>query len=119
MPIMSQLESIFQPNSMEKKFSLDFKPHTVRDWEKVAQQELGDNPWNKLNKEIAGLYIKPYFDADDSTDIKIVSTGSNTWVNAPKVVVADEKKASAAALIHLNSGADGVFFELKSNNFEL
>ncbi|HTH57061.1 MAG TPA: methylmalonyl-CoA mutase [Cyclobacteriaceae bacterium] len=103
---------------MEKKFSLDFKSQTVRDWEKIAQQELGDNPWKKLNKENSGINIKPYFDAGDSIELKKVAVPSCDWVNAPKVLVTDEKKANALALTHLNSGADGIFFDLKSANLD-
>src|SRR5260221_10165305 len=101
---------------------LDFEQHSVRDWEKIAQQELAGDPWVKLTKENSGLRIKPYYDSSDSikeNKIAIHSSDRN-WVNSPKVVVVNEKKANAEALTHLNSGADGVFFELQfqSVNFD-
>ncbi|MBI1766786.1 MAG: methylmalonyl-CoA mutase, partial [Bacteroidetes bacterium] len=101
---------------------MDFEQHTVRDWEKIAQQEVAGPPWTKLTKENSGLQIKPYYDSSDSVKENKISIESSErkWVNAPKVLVADEKKANAEALAHLNSGADGVFFELQlqSVNFE-
>lgn len=107
---------------MEKNnISLDFDQHSVRDWEKIAQQELGSNPWEKLAKENSGLNIKPYYDSTDFIAVeKIFYSGERHWTNAPKITVTHEKIANAKALTHLNSGADGVFFELKleSVNFD-
>src|SRR5258707_9367057 len=99
----------------KNNLGLNFEPHTVRDWEKIAQQELAEDPWVKLTKENSGLRIKPYYDSSDSVkENKIaIHSSDRNWVNAPKVVVVNEKKANAEALTHLNSGADGVFFELQ------
>jgi len=99
----------------KNNFNTDFSAHSVRDWEKVAQQELGSNPWEKLTKENSGLQIKPYYDSADSVaENKIpVAAANKNWVNAPKIVVINEKEANEEALAHLNSGADGVFFDLK------
>src|SRR6266705_2816262 len=101
---------------MEKNiFGLDFVQHSVRDWEKIAQQELGDNPWEKLTKENSGLQIKPYYDSSGAVKNKIaIALLDRNWINAPKVPVTIEKKANAEALAHLTSGADGIYFELKS-----
>lgn len=99
---------------------LDFEQHSVRDWEKIAQQELAGNPWEKLTKENSGLQIKPYYDLSDLTKenkISIYSSERN-WVNAPKIIVADEETANAEALTHLNSGADGLLFELQLQSID-
>src|SRR5438105_802405 len=102
---------------MEKNnFGLDFVHHTVRDWEKIAQQELSGNPWEKLTKENSGLQIKPYYDSSNTTNENkiIIPYTERNWINAPKVSVINERKANAEALMHLNSGADGIFFDLQS-----
>src|SRR5438477_9910264 len=102
---------------------LDFGQHSVRDWEKIAQQELAGDPWVKLSKENSGLQIKPYYDLSDSVQENKISISSSerNWVNTPKVIVTNEATANAEALTHLNSGADGVFFELQlqSVDFEI
>lgn len=103
----------------ENKFQLDFNAHTVRDWEKVAQQELiNKDPWQNLTKERAGLAIKPYYDSHDilkerKIQIRKSANGLSNWQNAPKVIVVAEKEANEEALNHLNSGADGVYFDIQ------
>src|SRR5882757_831254 len=98
----------------ENNFYSDFNHHTVRDWEKVAQQELGNkNPWEKLTREKHGVTIKPYYDATDAlTEMNTHLPGVASWQNVPKVIVIDEKKANEEALVHLNAGADGIWFYL-------
>ncbi|HCW07466.1 MAG TPA: methylmalonyl-CoA mutase [Cytophagales bacterium] len=95
-----------------------FLTQTVRDWEKVAKQELGDDPFVKLAKEKYGLRIKPYYDSQDSFEKKSIDSFAieKNWVTAPKILVDDEQKSNDEALNHLNSGADGVFFELRKSN---
>jgi methylmalonyl-CoA mutase len=99
----------------ENNFYSDFNHRAVRDWEKVAQQELGDkNPWKKLTKAKLGVTIKPYYDLTDAvTERKTHLPGVARWQNVPKVIVIDEKKANEEALAHLNAGADGVWFDLQ------
>ncbi|GHM98572.1 hypothetical protein WSM22_00620 [Cytophagales bacterium WSM2-2] len=99
----------------KNNFNTDFLTHSVREWEKVAQQELSGSPWEKLTKENSGLTIKPYYDSGDSAKKNKFQTTSpeGNWVNAPKVIVTNEMKANTEALSHLNSGADGIFFELQ------
>ncbi len=104
----------------KNNFGLDFAQHTVRDWEKIAQQELGSNPWEKLTKENSGLHIKPYYDSSNAINENkiVIPFAERNWINAPKVSVTNEKRANAEALTHLNSGADGVFFELNSTSID-
>lgn len=98
----------------DDNFYSNFNEHTVRDWEKIAQQELGDgNPWQSLTKIRQGVTIKPYYDGSDVLiERKIRLTGAAHWQNIPKVIVTDAKKANEEALIHLNAGADGIWFEI-------
>jgi len=96
-------------------FHSDFNTHSVRDREKIAQQELGNkNPWENLTKERQGTVIKPYYDCGDAVENKkIHSLRSASWQNVSKVIVIDEKKANEEALTHLNTGADGVWFDIQ------
>jgi len=96
-------------------FNSDFNPHSVRDWEKIAQQELGNkNPWENLTRAKRGATIKPYYDRDDTVESKkIHCVRSANWQNVPKVIVIDEKEANEEALMHLNTGADGVWFDIQ------
>jgi methylmalonyl-CoA mutase len=100
----------------KNNFDSEFAKHEVRDWEKVAQQELGSNPWEKLTKENSGIQIKPYYDSSSIVveNKVLISATDRNWINAPRIKVTNEKIANATALGHLNTGADGVFFELKS-----
>src|ERR1041385_2319093 len=102
----------------KNNFGLEFGKHAVRDWEKIAEQELGSNPWEKLTKENSGIQIKPYYDSSNAvTENKVlISQTDRNWINASRISVTNEKTANTEALKHLNSGADGIFFELKSNS---
>ena len=99
----------------ENNFQSNFNAHSVRDWEKIAQQELGDkNPWENLTKAKQGVTIKPYYDSADAiAERKINVSGTADWQNVPKVIVTDEKKANEEALMHLNAGADGIWFDIQ------
>ncbi len=61
----------------KNKDHTDFAPHDVRDWEKVAQQELGKtSPLDILTKKKSGLLIKPYYHTRSSEEnmISILQT---------------------------------------------
>jgi methylmalonyl-CoA mutase len=102
------------------KFQLDFSIPSVRDWEKIAQHELGNkHPWQNLTKKKGGLTVKPYYDRDDYQNQKKAPTeyqhGMCYCQNVPKVLVVDAKAANEEALNHLNSGADGVYFDIQTH----
>jgi methylmalonyl-CoA mutase len=98
---------------MKNIFNSDFNAHSVRDWERISQQELGNkNPWENLTQTKQGTTIKPYYDGDDFVEEnELRFSSAATWLNVPKVIVSDEKKANDEALTHLNTGADGIWFE--------
>jgi methylmalonyl-CoA mutase len=95
-------------------FHSDFDTHSVRDWEKIAQQELGNkNPWENLTQTKQGTTVKPYYDKSDTIEEKKLRfSGTASCLNVPRVIVSDEKKANGEALTHLNTGADGIWFEI-------
>jgi len=95
-------------------FLSDFHSNSVRDWEKIASQELGNkSPWENLTKAKHATTIKPYYDSNDLVvEKKLRFSSTASWQNVPKVVVDDGKKANDDALTHLNTGADGIWFEI-------
>jgi len=98
-------------------FHSDFSPHSVRDWEKIAQQELGNkNLSENLTKAKRGAVIKPYYDCGDAVEEKKMGiTRAASWQNVPKVIVIDGKKANEEALTYLYAGADGIWFDIQQH----
>ncbi|MBS1981059.1 MAG: methylmalonyl-CoA mutase [Bacteroidetes bacterium] len=109
-----------------KKNVFDFAPASIHDWEKTARQELSGRLLQELVVSANGLAIQPYYHSPDNqlqTKIKFKTSaflqiGARSWVNAPKILVTDEKKSNAQALLQLNSGAEGIFFELKTSKID-
>lgn len=96
---------------------ISFPSSTSVDWAKMATQELNDlDPFQKLSTDIGGVSVKPYYDRNDvsQSEIRNLPSRFESWVNAPKISVLDPKVAHEQALLHLNSGADGILFELKA-----
>ena len=49
---------------------LNFKPATIKEWSKVASEELGEaNPVEKLSFSMGSLTLKPYYDSSLTTDL--------------------------------------------------
>lgn len=103
-------------------FPFDFPSY--EDWVEVARQELeGNDPNEKLSLKKGNLEIHPFYTADQKDKInhstlKASSNpyfGARSWVNIPKILVSDEKKANEMALSYLNSGADGILFDCQSS----
>lgn len=100
---------------------INFHYPTRSDWQHTAQRELeGDDPDEKLTRTIGKLRIKPYYDHSDAvnlTDFALVPSqnphyGPRSWVNLSRVVVKDENQGNKEALHALQTGADGILFEL-------
>jgi methylmalonyl-CoA mutase len=103
--------------------SITFRETRLSDWELAARDELkGADPWKKLSVASSNLLLKPIYGREMSradsftlpralTDIR----GARAWFNCPRVVVTDPAKGNAMALEHLESGADGIFFELRGS----
>ena len=96
---------------------------SYEDWVKVARQELeGVDPNEKLSLKKGNLEIRPFYtnDQKEESSYSLLKASSNPhygargWVNMPKILVSDEKKANEIALSYLNSGADGILFDCPS-----
>jgi methylmalonyl-CoA mutase len=98
---------------------------SYEDWLEVARQELeGANPNEKLSLKKGNLEIRPFYTPDqkEKSSHSLLKASSNPyygargWVNTPKILVSDEKKANEIAVSYLNSGADGVLFDCQTTD---
>ena len=98
-----------------------FSDQTAQNWVNAALKELEGGQIEKLVFEKAGLSYKPYYTNED-VSLPLMSPlpisaqpygNPRQWINMPKVLVADSKEANAVALLHLQNGADGIYFEMK------
>ena len=101
-------------------------------WQRIAAQETeSDNPLKILSwKSENDLQFFPYYDAGDVTKLQYLDnlrltvgensfSGNRKWLNAPSVTTDNETTANKISLVHLNQGADGLFFDIKTEiNFE-
>jgi methylmalonyl-CoA mutase len=108
----------------EKKYSF-FPSYSKEDWIEAAKSELeGIHPFDKLVFSKDGVPILPYYDQADSGGKTITTLpasdntflGPRTWLNLAPVSVTDSRKANKDALFCLGSGADGIFFDLKTTS---
>jgi methylmalonyl-CoA mutase len=82
-----------------------------------------DHPIEELIQKIDGIELFPYYDQSDlpsSTDFQLPSSQNEVaeprhWVNMPRIIVNDPSIANLQALKALNSGADGILFELQGS----
>lgn len=107
----------------EDKPDFPFSFPTYEDWLEVAHQELeGANPLEKLTIRKGDIDIFPFYtksqkEPESYTRLKPSSrpyNGARNWVNSPKILVSDERKANEVALAYLNSGAEGILFDCPS-----
>jgi methylmalonyl-CoA mutase len=109
------------PSSPVKKKNSPFGPSAKKEWTEAAKQELGANhSIKKLIQKIDGIDVHPYYDQSDlpsSLDFQLPTSQNEfreprAWFNMPRITVNDAATANRQALQALNSGADGILFEL-------
>jgi methylmalonyl-CoA mutase len=102
----------------------DFPKHTRQDWLKAATTELeGKNPDEALAWNIDSITGKAYYDKNDLPNKNLSLTpsatpylGNRAWHNLPLVSVNSEIQANQTALYHLQRGADGVLFDIRTKS---
>lgn len=111
----------------DKNIFNSFSTATKENWVEAAKGELnGAHPFEKLSFSKDEIKILPYY---DHTDLPANFSFSNTappdsylgeraWQNMPKINASDPL-ANQKALSALNSGADGILFEITSNDISL
>lgn len=105
----------------QDNLEIHFRTPGVHDWVETAQQELGSaNPLEKLLATKGELVIKSYYRKTDINQPEFLLPASDTtifgaraWQNMPTIAVGDEKKANTLALHYLNTGADGILFNIE------
>ena len=115
---------VFMPPSFPgKKENSPFGPSSKKEWVRVAKRELGiDHAIENLIQKIDGIDFLPYYDQSDlpaSIDFQLPLSQNEfveprSWFNMPKILVNDTSAANHQALLALNSGADGIVFELQA-----
>jgi methylmalonyl-CoA mutase len=101
----------------------DFAKHSKKDWTQAASAEIdGKNPEETLTWNIESIAGKAYYDKTDlpATNFSLSPSsdpylGNRAWHNLPLVAVDSAKKANLIALNHLQGGADGILFDIRSN----
>lgn len=101
-------------------FFNSFQLTAKEDWLKAAKLELdGADPFQKLTQENYGLTILPYYDKTDLStgrfQLKAATQeflGPRAWHNMPLIVVTNAAESNKRALNELNSGADGICFDV-------
>ena len=98
-----------------------FAATTRDDWQKAAVIELdGADPFQKLAFESGGLSQLPYYDQQNKSrqehfQLKPSTNeflGARSWINMPQIDVNEESHSNQTALFSLNSGADGIIFNV-------
>lgn len=105
---------------------LPFEIPSQEDWKLAAQQELQGTTPDSLIVKKGMLEVQPiYFSAGEKSfenyALKPSSNiygGPRYWANMPRIEVNDDSKANITALEYLNSGADGVLFDIKANKIQ-
>ncbi len=123
-----QLDTQLQSNSLtlnkvETSPSIEFKEPEPQAWQEAARKELdGEDPFEKISFNKGKLKLKPYYSATATAQMPGFALtpssqshyGARSWVNLSRVLVNDAKQANEAALQLLNTGADGILFELQA-----
>jgi methylmalonyl-CoA mutase len=112
--------------SSVKLFS-DFPETSKAQWKDVVIGDLKGADFDKklVWKTLEGFDLQPYYTADDlsgldylkkfegcTINIQDGSQGPRYWVNREKIVVENALEANSLAIEALNSGADGLVFDL-------
>lgn len=106
----------------------DFAKHSREDWAKAASSEIDSkNPDETLAWNVGTITGKAYYDKHDlpasSFQLRADKNsflGNRTWHNLPSITVRSAKKANELALNHLQHGADGILFDVRtSKSFDI
>ncbi|MDZ7606334.1 MAG: methylmalonyl-CoA mutase family protein [Cyclobacteriaceae bacterium] len=112
--------------SSAKLFS-DFPETSKAQWKDVVIGDLKGADFDKklVWKTLEGFDLQPYYTAEDLRDLDYLkkfesctlniqdgSQGPRYWVNREKLVVENAEEANSLAIEALNSGADGLVFDL-------
>lgn len=112
---------------IQKLLTKTFSIPDTSDWKKIATSEIeGKDPFQELKwKDDDEIEYLPYYDSVlqqtevpefHRTPVNKDFLGNRTWFNMPVVQVVDANVANQKALEHLQNGADGILFNIESND---
>lgn len=115
-------------NNFFKLLEASFPKSNRDDWKKTATKELnGNEPFSDLLwKDRDQLEFYPYYDKEDLIHLQFHNNfnlkpstdsflGNRSWSNLPNVTVLNDVTANKMALEHLQSGADGILFDVSKH----
>jgi len=115
--------------SSENLFS-EFPSISKSTWKEKTLADLKGADFDKklVWRTLEGFNLQPYYTNEDLKGLEYLrnfenstlnmedgSQGPRYWINREKIVVADAESANKAAIKALNSGADGLIFDLSGN----
>ncbi len=118
-----------EEKSNENLFS-EFPKITKDEWKEKTLTDLQGSNFDKklVWKTLEGFDLQPYYTSEDINDLDYLrkfecsalnmedgSQGPRYWVNREKIVVKNVDAANQDAIKALNSGADGLIFDLSEN----
>lgn len=112
---------------MEEHLFLDkYQSQTTSEWRRLVQSDLKNIDFSTLEWQSAfGITVQPYYTREDVKDISYPGniyaekSSHQKWENLEKIVVEDEVSANKLALHALNAGADGIIFEISTDQISL
>lgn len=105
----------------------EFNGTSKKDWLKKVNEELQTSSLNSLNWiTYEGFTLEPYYTREDLKHLQYLRQLHNSfspqeevepgrprhWVNNQLITIRNEKEANSLALEALNSGANGIFFDV-------
>ncbi len=110
-----------------KSLFKSFNRHSEQDWIQAAAKEIGlENPMEALAWQISDIKnLKPYYYPSEikeknNPQLHVSDNewyGARAWQNMPLLQVTVAKEANQLALQLLESGADGIIFDLNQQSF--
>lgn len=106
----------------------DFRPSSLAEWEQQVAKDLKTEDWRSklVWHSPEGFDVPPFFTetssgmsalADHATlNTEQPALGVRHWFNVQKIKVKEEKTGNTLALKALNSGADGILFQIGSSS---
>jgi methylmalonyl-CoA mutase len=107
--------------SIHNIISETFSATTKEEWLRAANKEMPENAsFENLLWRVDGLTFSPYYTKEDLKGVEYLQSFHyspdrlvpHAWLNMPEISVIDEQAANEKALNFLQSGAEGIVFDI-------
>lgn len=116
-----------EQQSVEAQLRLFFSKATRHDWKRIAIKETGGrDPFEALSwRNSDDIAFAPYYDAEDIQQLQHArawgtpaahAVATSGWLNISSVSISDPKQVHAAALEHIQNGANGLWLDLREDS---